>query len=533
MVQQMRPVSAGERVIAIDTLRGVALGGVLLVNLLTSFRAPLSGHILGIGEPPVWAAALLLSLAEFKAFTLFSLLFGVGIAIQAERAERKGVAFFLRRFGALLTFGVLHLLFVWNGDILTLYAICGLALLPFLTLPASTMAVCGLILIGSPYFVTLPVHIPDTATLRELTAGALDAYRTGGWKDLFAFRCRETELLVVPLLLLSLPRTLGLMLWGVAAWRSGFLEGDRRLWWLIMGVGAPIGLAGSLAGNGEIATVPLALAYGAAVLLWNLHAPWIAAAGQMALTNYLLQSIIFGFVFYSYGLALFGTWGSGLTLFTGAVFYTIQSAASRWWLGRFYFGPFEWLWRSISYMQWQPFTREQARTFPRETLFVLLPAAFLFVPLVHLGGPLLLARLGPNWGWRDGFPRLFHLGGAFGMIAGILLLAWILVTMLRSVPTLPPRVRFGLRPAQLVEAGPYSYMRHPMYVAEGCLWIGTAVLYGSPVVAGAFACLAGIACTWLIRREEKALLEQFGARYRSYCARVPSWPLFTQHNRRF
>ena len=362
----MKPLAAGERVVSIDILRGVALFGVLLVNLLDCFRIPLSSHILGLDEPLGRGGALLLSLVaalvEFKAFTLFSFLFGVGVAIQLQRAAgRKATLFFLRRFGALLAIGLVHMLLVWNGDILALYTVCGLMLVPLLRLPASVLAALGLVLIVAPYVAPLPVPFPDHSALRELTAGALNAYRTGGWHELSPFRWHETEMLILPLLLLSLPRTLGLMLWGVAAWRRGFLEGNQRLWRWVMILGAAIGITGLSLRSEQVATIPLALAYGAALLLWNPHAPWVAAAGQMALTNYLLQSVIFGFVFYNYGLGWFARLGVGITLVGGVVIYCAQLAWSRWWLRRFYFGPFEWLWRSVSYLRWQPFRREDAR----------------------------------------------------------------------------------------------------------------------------------------------------------------------------
>ncbi|MFL6446285.1 MAG: DUF418 domain-containing protein [Bryobacteraceae bacterium] len=367
----MKPVGAAERVGSLDTLRGLALGGVLLVNLLSSFRGPLSRHILGIDEPVGWGGAVLLTLVgaavEFKAFTLFSFLFGVGVAVQSQRgAKSPRTPFLLRRFGALLIVGLFHLLFVWNGDILTLYGICGLLLLPMLKLSPAGMGLLGLFLIVAPHVIEIPVGFPDNATLRGLTAGALHAYRTTGWPELVAFRWRETKLLIFPLLALSLPRTLGLMLWGVAAWRRGLLEDHGRLWRWILSAGAAIGVVGLRLRYEEAAAISLAFAYAAALLLWNPHAPSIAAVGQMALSNYLLQSIVCGFAFYGYGLGLFGRVGIGLTLAGGIALYCTQCAASRWWLRRFYFGPFEWLWRSISYRRWQPFLREEARTISRE-----------------------------------------------------------------------------------------------------------------------------------------------------------------------
>src|SRR3954470_9758728 len=169
----MKPASSDERLIHLDSLRGAALGGVLVVNLLTVFRVSLSGHILGLDEPLGFAGPQLLrlvsALIEFKAFTLFSFLFGVGVAIQAKRSSPDlRICFLLRRFGALLVIGIVHMLLLWDGDILALYALCGILLLPLLKLPVPVMVVLGLLLIGLPYLVTLPISLPDEMALRQI-----------------------------------------------------------------------------------------------------------------------------------------------------------------------------------------------------------------------------------------------------------------------------------------------------------------------------------------------------------------------------
>lgn len=526
----MKPVSSKERIVEIDTLRGVALGGVLLVNLITGFRVPLSAHILGQDAPLGPAGSVLLflleALIEFKAFTLFSFLFGVGVAIQTERARQKQpTSFLLRRFGALLAIGIVHMILIWNGDILALYGVCGLLLVPLLRLPVFALAALGLIFIGGQYLVPLPVPFPDNSTLRELTSGATLAYRFGSWSELLAFRWRETQLLILPLLLLSMPRTIGLILWGVAAWRGGLFENNRRLLVWVLLFGSSIGIMGVILRNGQIATIPLAFAYAAAILLWKPHAPWLAAVGRTALTNYLAQSIVFGFVFYGYGLALFSALGVGVTMVGGILFCCVQLAFSVWWLRRFHFGPFEWHWRGISYLQWQPFLRDTALFVARSTVRVLIVVVFvLVIPLVHLGSPFLLARLGPRWGWESGSPMPANLVGLLVIIAGAGLLLWILVTTLGAVNSLPPVCRLGLRPAKLLQSGPYAVSRHPIYLAEACFWVGTAVLLGSPVLAALSACFAAIVPGWLIRKEELALEDQFGDEYRAYRSRVPALP---------
>ena len=138
-----RPASSSERVRTIDIIRGLALFGVLIVNILSDFRVPLLEHFRKPFADSRGADHLVDLLAagalEHKALTIFSFLFGVGIAIQIERTMSRNVNtsyFLLRRFSWLFVLGTAHLFLVWNGDILTLYAICGLLLLPLVDLPS-------------------------------------------------------------------------------------------------------------------------------------------------------------------------------------------------------------------------------------------------------------------------------------------------------------------------------------------------------------------------------------------------------------
>ena len=163
----------------------------------------------------------------------------------------------------------------------------------------------------------------------------------------------------------------------------------------------------------------------------------------------------------------------------------------------------------------------------RRTVRVLLLVTFVFaVPLFHIYLPFLLAHVGSRWGWTGDHPGPLNFLGAVPILAGAVLLFWILTTMLVVARSLPPRVQLGLRPTQLIQTGPYAWVRHPMYIAEGCFWIGIVVLCGSPVVAAVFICLAGIAIRWIVRKEEKALEEQFGEEYTNYRNQVPRIPRF-------
>src|SRR5262245_11828151 len=155
LTDRMRPVSKAERNVALDALRGAALLGVLMVNLLVGFRISLFESIFRFHTHAGWANhlvdILLVWFFEFKAITLFSFLFGVGVGVQAERAALNKInasGFFVRRFAALLAIGLCHMFLIWNGDILTLYAVCGLLLIPFIAMSARRLAVAGLAIIA-------------------------------------------------------------------------------------------------------------------------------------------------------------------------------------------------------------------------------------------------------------------------------------------------------------------------------------------------------------------------------------------------
>ena len=381
-----QPVQSSERYTTLDLLRGCALFGVLLVNLLDFFRLSLFQHILTFHSHAGWANRaidlIVAELLEFKAFSLFSLTFGIGVAVQAERAALRGVlveVFLLRRFLILLAVGLCHLVLVSNVDILTLYAVCGLLMIPLLRLPAAVLALVGLALIFLPELVPHGPMLPDESVMRAHAANATHIYSQGNVGEILLFRWRETRQMIAPLLIGSAQRTLGLMLLGVAVWRYGLVQDTIRyrlfLWSVCAGAGI-IGLINTTAGVVHESTgrtfavppslqafgspVPLALAYAAGLLAWRrsarsiaLTAP-LAAAGRMALSNYLTQSLVFAFLFYGFGFGLFGRLSPVEAAAIGITLYAGQLWFSMWWLHRYRFGPFEWLWRSLTYGRRQP-----------------------------------------------------------------------------------------------------------------------------------------------------------------------------------
>ncbi|MEK7834421.1 MAG: DUF418 domain-containing protein [Acidobacteriota bacterium] len=389
----MQPVAAAERHLALDALRGTALLGVLLINLDSGFRGSLFAHILNSHTHAGWAnRAADIALAwvfEFKAFTLFSFLFGVGVGVQAQRAamhQDSTASFLARRFAVLLVIGLCHMLLIWNGDILTLYAVCGLLLIPFVRMPARWLAALGLaVIVLSPFLPFFGSLFPTEAAMHVQADIATRVYATGGFTEIMVLRWHEAVHFIAPLLFGVLPRTFGLMLFGIAAWRSGVLQRPTERRKLLQAILVVAGSLGALTTTLQVwsketgqpppgaldwlypySVVLLAFAYGAGLLLCFGSAQagrvkWLtrllAAAGQMALSNYLTQSVIFSLVFYGFGFGLFGLLGSAAAALLGLAVFAGQLVTSDWWLRRFRFGPMEWLWRSLTYGRWQPLRR--------------------------------------------------------------------------------------------------------------------------------------------------------------------------------
>ncbi len=366
------------RVLPLDAVRGAALFGVLMVNLVTDFRAPLVRYIaLFHTEPGVLNRAVDLALGvavESKAFALYAFLFGVGVALQASRVTPVA-PFLTRRFAGLLALGVAHLTLVWNGDILTEYALCGLAMIPLVRRPPRVIVAASLACFAL-YAAPWPLRdvIPHGAAMERVAAETVRAYRDGTWTEALAFRARETVALIVPLLLQVFPRTLGLALLGVAAWRSALgggretrtralritraaglsVGGVATVWAAVAATrGVSFGRYGRLVDL--VSTVPLALGYGAALWLaaerprWSSRLAPLAAVGRMSLTNYLAQSVIFTALFNGYGFGLYARLGPASAALVGVCVYAAQAAWSVAWLRRHPIGPVERLWRAWSY----------------------------------------------------------------------------------------------------------------------------------------------------------------------------------------
>jgi uncharacterized protein len=411
----MEPVLRSERLAHLDALRGGALFGVLLMNLYW-FSAPTYRAIqLRDAWPRAadgWTMVLGTVLLSGKAMTLFSLLFAMGLCIQLERAETRGLAFgpfVRRRLGALLGFGILHILLLWNGDILHAYALSGFLLLAFIRRQARTIWIWaaalwgfGLLAIAS-LLVTHALRpgptLPTAAEVASSKAWAdqcVAAYGHGTWLQILRFRLRDWAheapvLLVGGLGFAFLNILVGLGLWktGIPRQPSAHLPLLRRVARWGLGLGLLAGLGEALLDTPAVGAwgpahwsiyrwilpfrllsgvqpLVLALGYGAGLLVlwqserWRRRLDFLTWVGRMAFTNYLTQSLVMTGVFCHWGLGLYDRTGLALATLIGIGFYAIQALVSRWWLRRFLFGPLEWVWRCLSYGERQPFRQREA-----------------------------------------------------------------------------------------------------------------------------------------------------------------------------
>ena len=346
----------------------------------------------------VWFLSHLL--ADSKFMTIFSLLFGAGVVLMASRREatdRSAAGVHYRRMFWLIVFGFLHGLFLWAGDILFTYGICGLWIYLFRRRSPRFLIIAGIVVVSVAslltmfWQVTMPYWPPEAidqvevewwAPPPEEVQNELDAYR-GDWSEQQTLRGPTSVFMQTNHLLTEyLWRAGGLMLIGMALFKLGIFGAARsrkfyvRMMSLGFGLGLPIVVWGVLYCNSSDWDVHSAFFGGGQFNYWGsllVAAGWIgavmlvcqrpgwdrikgtlAAVGRMALSCYLLQTIICTTIFYGHGLGLYGSVSRVGQAFIVVAVWALLLAACPLWLRYFRFGPFEWLWRSLTYLKLQP-----------------------------------------------------------------------------------------------------------------------------------------------------------------------------------
>ncbi|MGB4844685.1 MAG: DUF418 domain-containing protein [Ferruginibacter sp.] len=417
-MQTLTPVRTEERIVFMDVLRGFAILGIFIANLGTGFSwynesAKLSGPWL---LPDADHNMLFLHhmLLEGKFYSIFSLLFGWGIALQVQKGIDKGISALptiRRRLCIMLLLGAVHLL-IWPGDIVFFYALLGFLLLPLRKLSDKALLITGCILIllpvllyaakmywqwlNAPAFALYDTGMQVDNYLNGTTSeeGFMNLMRHGDWwsvfkSDLSGFFFRYGDLFFQS----RIPKVLGMFLVGYALGRSNFyknIQQHKKTLYYTIAFGLVVGLPANyllsqsmflhsrdyydLKINGFYRTVyyaigvaPLAMAYVAMFMLWfqtgmgKKLSSFLAPVGKMAFSNYMLQSLIGNFVFLGAGLGYMEKVGPVYYTLFGVIIFAGQVILSTYWLKYFNYGPVEWIWRSATYKKWQPFRKKNLK----------------------------------------------------------------------------------------------------------------------------------------------------------------------------
>ena len=404
--QPVGPITGSQRILSLDVLRGVAVLGILVMNIqsfsmiMAAYMNPTTyGDLEGVNW---WIWYLGHLLVDQKFMTIFSMLFGAGVVVMTSRREATGqssAGVHYRRMGWLLLFGLLHAYLLWYGDILYYYALCGMLIWLFRKLPPWLLIMLGFISVAvASVFAFLsgfalvegwmPVEAiaDDWVPTKDMVEAEIAAYR-GSWLDqMTGHRVEAAFFFETFLFLFGISwRAGGMMLIGMALGTLGVFSAarSRRFYLGLVGAAAIVGLPAVMYGVHRNVEADWALKYsfffGTAFNYWGsilVALGWVgavmlvcksdslrpltrpfAAVGRMALTNYLMQTVLCTFIFYGHGLGQFGMferWQQGLVV---VVIWVLQLVVSPIWLRHFRFGPAEWLWRSLTYMELQPMRR--------------------------------------------------------------------------------------------------------------------------------------------------------------------------------
>lgn len=400
-IERMAPVKTSERYVILDALRGFAILGICAANYpefsLYTFQSKEITDAMPTADIDRVLRFILYFLVDGKFYTLFSLLFGIGFSIIISNAARKGVngfRIFYRRMALLTLIGFLHLMFIWSGDILMLYALLGMCL-PLLR----NVSDRGLLRTAA-FFLLLPIAVDAVTQVLGVSLSApavreqwryCDRYgiteeNFGYWLrdatsygDMFKFLIQGAWVRVQEFVDGNRYfKVFGLFVLGFYIGRNRMYADLaarktllRRVTVIGLAAGLPLSLLyawscmnGHPLGNAvhtaiyTVSVYPLGLAYMCGMCLIYLRhkdlAVWrrLAYPGRMALTNYIGQSVIGALLFYGIGLGLGASFGLVQTELVVAGVYLFQMAFSRVWLRFFRFGPLEWIWRMLTYGRW-------------------------------------------------------------------------------------------------------------------------------------------------------------------------------------
>jgi uncharacterized protein len=404
-------VNRAERLDVLDVIRGFAVFGILLMNIV-----PFSGAMMfNLGDASSLPGARFDRAGEFflelfahaKFYSLFSLLFGVGFAIFLDRASAPGAdpaRLFRRRLTGLLIIGVIHTVFIWFGDILNVYAILGFLLLPFrrssnrtLLVWATAACVAPIAIYGLALIVAIAAGVrpeaaaAEPAALPPFLADAVRAFAGGSYPDVLRGNLVFTAAgWMRRIITMFLPRMFAMFLFGVWAHRAGIFREPARHDALLkrvcawsLAIGLPASAAGAWMGDPGVQLIPdgrgfvwtvllcagstgLCFFYAAGLTLlfqqpsWRRRLMVLAPVGATALSNYLFQSVLAIAIFYGLGLGWFSHVSVVVALLIACGMFAVEILVSHIWTARAAYGPAEWVWRQFTYGRRLPLWRPVA-----------------------------------------------------------------------------------------------------------------------------------------------------------------------------
>lgn len=397
----------GERIVSLDFLRGVAVLGILFANIV-AFSQPMLATVwpgalpypMSVADEAVWLFQYLF--VDGKMRGIFTLLFGAGMVLFIDK---KGALLQVRRLFWLALFGLAHFFFLFRGDILFTYALCGLIALPWVAVRARGLVVAGLLTYAVGGLLSAAIDLPRLAQEEQALAGcavqaecvtnpqqreywsAVDGTRDrmaaeaeamrGGFAHIVGYTWQAHKWVPLEAVVLGLFETVPLIVLGMGLMRMGFFSGrfhprKMALWGaagIIIGALATLPLAlwvrdagfplyrASFAFLGPAQLLRLPMIVGMAACLVALASRgargWLAArivaAGRMAFSNYIGTSLLMAVLFQGWGLGRFGSPDRVEMLRYVAGGWIAMLAWSKPWLDRFRYGPLEWLWRCLVY----------------------------------------------------------------------------------------------------------------------------------------------------------------------------------------
>ena len=412
--------TSADRILSLDIIRGIAVMGIFSVNVVgmamieqAYFYPPAFGFE-SLGDKIMWAANFIIVDGKFR--SLFSILFGASMVLVIERAVaagRAGWKVHYARMIVLLLFGLAHFYLLWWGDILANYAMVGMIAFVFWKLRVKWLVLAGAISLGLMYGPMLYFGGQEIARMQAKTGPDATAEQRAFIDEQMAELTPSPKALAeekaahasIPAHIeatlenepyrpfQSVPgyglETLGLMLLGMAGYKSGFLTGSwsrKRYAQIATGfVSLSLAVYGFAAYQilqadfdpftyfpwNQIYVFPMhpfsALGYAALIMLVlkrGAIADRFAAVGRAAFTNYLGATVIGTILFYDFGFGLFGELSRGEAWLIVPVVWAVMLLWSKPWLDRFRYGPFEWAWRSLSRWKWEPMRRQPAEAVP-------------------------------------------------------------------------------------------------------------------------------------------------------------------------